>query len=205
METIGKRIEELRYKNNLTLDDLSKYLGISKTAVRKYETGATKNIKYENVEKLAQLFNVSIDYLLNGTKEETEEDKFIKLLIQKTLDKKLEWVEVNNKIKYNFNDEILDANEILDMLDFVIPPSRRLNVDYKVKVTSINNNIIFFMHERHDILQTLIYGTKNYLNVIENGEYENPLMEQLDILLFNPVIYIKKLKLNTLIEDLENL
>lgn len=52
------KIKELRNKNNLTLDDVAKYLEIAKQTVFKYETGVITNIPLDKLEKLATLFGV---------------------------------------------------------------------------------------------------------------------------------------------------
>ena len=204
METIGKRIEELRYKNNLTLDDLSKHLGISKTAVRKYETGATKNIKYENVEKLAQLFNVSVDYLLNGTKEETEEDRLIKLLIQKTIDDKIEWSFINpldNKsidfIEYNitFNELIKLLNiycDIENSLVYEIATTKLFDKNFVVVALGAINKACF-----------LIYGKNIYnASLIEDNQ---EILNELYRVIFDKSRYMEQQELKSIISDLENL
>ena len=42
---MGQRIKELRIKNGLTQEELGKYIGVQKSAIRKYEKGEVKNIK----------------------------------------------------------------------------------------------------------------------------------------------------------------
>ena len=57
-------IKHLRIKNNLTIQDIADYLGVSKVAVCKWEKG--DDIKTEHLYSLAQLFNVSFSELING-------------------------------------------------------------------------------------------------------------------------------------------
>lgn len=63
MNTTGDRIRELRIKNNLTLDDVARHLGVGRQAIYKYEQGTVTNIPLVNLEKMAHLFNVSPSYL----------------------------------------------------------------------------------------------------------------------------------------------
>ena len=63
MSTTGERIRELRLRNNLTLDDVAKYLGVGRQAIYKYEHGTVTNIPLDNLEKMAELFGVTPGYL----------------------------------------------------------------------------------------------------------------------------------------------
>ena len=95
METIGERIKKLRLNNDLTLEELGKKIGVARPTINKYENGTITNIPLTKIKLLANALNVTDNYLINGTKEETEEDRLIKLLIQKTIDDKIEWSFIN--------------------------------------------------------------------------------------------------------------
>ena len=60
------RIKSLREDNDLTQNELSKYLNISQVAYSYYELGR-RNIPLELLSKLADYYNTSIDYLLYRT------------------------------------------------------------------------------------------------------------------------------------------
>lgn len=62
--TPGERIKALRKALNLTQEDLGNALGIQKAAVQKYEKGTVKNIKRENLIKLAKILNTTPEYIL---------------------------------------------------------------------------------------------------------------------------------------------
>ena len=64
---IGQFIKECRNKNNLTQIQLAEKLGISFSAISMYERGERKP-DYEILEAIADYFNVSVDYLLERTK-----------------------------------------------------------------------------------------------------------------------------------------
>lgn len=56
-------LKELRIKNKMYQKDVAKILGIERTTYVKYETGVTEpDIK--TLIKLADIFNVTLDYLL---------------------------------------------------------------------------------------------------------------------------------------------
>ncbi len=63
METIGKRIKELRKEQSLTQIDFANALHIDKSTIAKYETDkATPSVQM--LVAIAKFFNVSTDYLL---------------------------------------------------------------------------------------------------------------------------------------------
>ncbi len=61
---MGERIKQLRIANGLTQEKLGKYLGVQKSAIRKYENGSVTNIKRTSIEIMSKLFNVSPSYLM---------------------------------------------------------------------------------------------------------------------------------------------
>ena len=65
------RIKNLREDNDLTQTDMAKALFISQRTYSYYESGG-HNIPTETLVRIADYFNVSVDYLLNRTdKKET--------------------------------------------------------------------------------------------------------------------------------------
>lgn len=59
-------LKELREKRNYTQDELGKLLNLSKNAISHYEND-TNRPSFETLEKLADIFDVSVDYLLGRT------------------------------------------------------------------------------------------------------------------------------------------
>lgn len=60
---IGDRIRALRDKRNLTRDEVALSTGITYHALSKYETN-DREPDYDTLQKIADYFNVSTDYLL---------------------------------------------------------------------------------------------------------------------------------------------
>ena len=60
------RLKELRNKANITQKELAESINTSQQNIAFYEKGERKP-KHDMVEKLANFFNVSIDYLLGKT------------------------------------------------------------------------------------------------------------------------------------------
>lgn len=61
---MGERIKQLRLQKGLTQEELGKYIGVQKSAIRKYEKGSVTNLKRSSIETLAKLFNVTPSYLM---------------------------------------------------------------------------------------------------------------------------------------------
>lgn len=68
MEILAKRLKELRTEKNLSLDALGKCIGVSDTAVMKWEQNKSEPTAV-NIKQLCTYFEVSADYLL-GLKDE---------------------------------------------------------------------------------------------------------------------------------------
>ena len=94
--TLGEKIKKARIENGLTQEQLSERMMVSRQAITKWE--ADKGIPdVSNLKLLAQLLNVSIDFLLdNGSeidinviRETIDISKYGKALIKKKLTDKL--------------------------------------------------------------------------------------------------------------------
>ncbi len=83
MERMADRIKRLRLENKMTQEELGNVIGVQKSAIRKYESGAVQNIKRTSIKKMADCFGVSPSYLLGyedldsaaDEQEETPEEK----------------------------------------------------------------------------------------------------------------------------------
>ncbi|MGI6751570.1 MAG: helix-turn-helix domain-containing protein [Anaerovoracaceae bacterium] len=65
-----QRIRNMREDRDLTQDQIAKYLSIHQTTYSDYELG-NLNIPIPVLDKLAYLFETSIDYLVNRTDEKS--------------------------------------------------------------------------------------------------------------------------------------
>ena len=61
-----KRLRDLREDLDLTQTKVASIIGCSQTTYSRYETGNT-SVPYDILDKLADLYNVSVDYLLERT------------------------------------------------------------------------------------------------------------------------------------------
>lgn len=63
METFGQRLKALRNGREISQNELSKYIGVSKSSVNMYERDE-REPGFETLEAIADFFNVNMDYLL---------------------------------------------------------------------------------------------------------------------------------------------
>lgn len=65
MTSVGKNLKNIRKKNNLTQDELAEKLSVTRQAVSNWENGKTEP-DIETLTKIAQIFDISIDELVDG-------------------------------------------------------------------------------------------------------------------------------------------
>ena len=75
----AERLKELRKQAHLTQVELAKRLGIGQSSYADWERGKKKPTQ-ENLVKIAQILNVSIDYLVGNSEEKSDELDNIELL-----------------------------------------------------------------------------------------------------------------------------
>jgi HTH-type transcriptional regulator, cell division transcriptional repressor len=61
---VGNRIKSRRTEIGMTLKEVAKKLGVKDATVQRYESGNIKNLKYETITKLAEILNVSPNWIV---------------------------------------------------------------------------------------------------------------------------------------------
>lgn len=74
MNITAERLRELREKKGLSQSEVAKFLGISRPAYVKYETGNSRPVR--KLKELCALFNVSSDYILGTEGDEQSVPKY---------------------------------------------------------------------------------------------------------------------------------
>ena len=77
----SERLKDLRKQAGLTQVEVAEKLGISKPDYASRERGAKKPTQ-ENLVKIAQILNVSVDYLVGNSEEKADELENIELLFR---------------------------------------------------------------------------------------------------------------------------
>lgn len=78
MSKVGSNIKKYRTEKNMTQDALAEKLCVTRQAVSNWENGRTQP-DVETLEKLAEVFEVSVEELIYDEKRKTVIDRTIKL------------------------------------------------------------------------------------------------------------------------------
>ena len=87
MSDIGKNIKNLRMQKDITQEQLAERLHVTRQAVSNWENGKTQP-DVETLSMLAECFEISVEELIYGKKEEPAKEK--KVVIEKTIKKGLD-------------------------------------------------------------------------------------------------------------------
>lgn len=70
MKTMAQRIHQKRTENNLTMEQLAKMIGVSRSTINKWEKAMVEDIKRPYIRKMAEIFRCDVKWLmgLDGTK-----------------------------------------------------------------------------------------------------------------------------------------
>ncbi|MGW8822268.1 helix-turn-helix domain-containing protein [Paenibacillus lautus] len=74
MTSYNERLRELRSKKGLSQQELSNRLGFNRATYARYETGNTQP-DFDTLQKLADFFDVSTDYILGRTNTLSSSDR----------------------------------------------------------------------------------------------------------------------------------
>ncbi|WP_019123773.1 helix-turn-helix domain-containing protein [Brevibacillus massiliensis] len=74
MSTFGERLSKLRTEKKLSQAELASRLNIAKSTLAMYETNK-REPSFETVERIADFFDVKVDYLLGRTNDPTPPDE----------------------------------------------------------------------------------------------------------------------------------
>lgn len=72
-EIVGERLQFLRKKNRMSQEDVSDMIRVARTTYAGYESGQRK-MNYEHLAKMAELFDVSLDFLFGRTENPVREE-----------------------------------------------------------------------------------------------------------------------------------
>jgi len=92
------RISQLRNEIGMSQMDLAKKLGIHQTAISQWESGRTSP-RFDMLEAMSKIFNVSIRYLLGQSDERTEPSNSKEALWDVDLENKLKQVGYSAKFQ----------------------------------------------------------------------------------------------------------
>ena len=115
MTSFGDRLRELRIEKNLTQEELATNFGLHKTRISQYELNK-RQADDEMKKKLAQFFNVSLDWLMGLTNTRNYKEISNILLIDEPD------LSLHQKVALKFADQLtkdgyeLEENDLNDLL-----------------------------------------------------------------------------------------
>lgn len=66
-----EKLKHLREQNNLTLQEIAEYIGVSKPTVQRWESGEIKNLKRDKIKLLSEVLNTTPAYLMGWSDDDT--------------------------------------------------------------------------------------------------------------------------------------
>ena len=155
MDILGKRIKYQREKlkeqdNKYTQGYVAEIIGVARSTYTAYENG-TKQPPVETINKIADLFNVSTDYLQGRTNDSTPPQKFIngetgqKEKDEKDIAKRMEEIkrDLTSEDGLLFNGEPMSEEAVesfLEAMEYAIRQTQRINKKYIPKKYREDNN-----------------------------------------------------------------
>lgn len=113
MSTFNQCIKKLREKFSLSQSELASRLNIAKSTLAMYETGK-REPNFDTVRRIADFFDVSVDYLLGQTNVQQKESE----ITQAGIDEFINNPNIRPKYKGRelTDEEIIRLSKILDAL-----------------------------------------------------------------------------------------
>ncbi|QTL96777.1 helix-turn-helix domain-containing protein [Iocasia frigidifontis] len=111
------KIKKLRNEENISQRKLAKFLNLSPSTIAMYEIGERKP-DIDTLQKIADYFNISVDYLLGRTNERAPADK----LILKDKNTNVEIKELLNRFNVHLDGEFLteeDKESVITLLQML--------------------------------------------------------------------------------------
>lgn len=113
MDTFGDRLKQLRKEKNLTQENLASIFFLNKSSISRYEKNS-QIPENDLLQKIADFFDVSTDYLMCRSEVRESADKLIDMKVPKEYTDKYK---VTSRDKKQFAEEIRKANEAFFMDD----------------------------------------------------------------------------------------
>lgn len=100
------RVKQLRQSKNITLKEVSEYIGSTEATAQRYESGkGIKTIPYDMIVKYSELFNCSPAYIMGWEDEEKIVDNIFSLT---TSPKVQQLVDIVSDMKSELIDKVID-------------------------------------------------------------------------------------------------
>lgn len=136
--SFGRRLRNLRLENNMTQKDLSKKLNVSRATVGRYETDERFPDK-DILKNIADVFGVSIDYLLNRTDHKNIQFKSSEPTTQECI-RNAKYEEMYNEITNVLVSENL-VDEEKDISQTILENIIKYGIEAAIKIAKLEKQI----------------------------------------------------------------
>lgn len=113
MKIVGERLRELRKEKHITLEKMAKDFNTTSVSISRYES-SMRQPKGQTINKLADYFQVSTDYLMGRTDDRTPLTDDGRNDVKKTIDKAIEGLESCDGLM--FDGEPLEKEEFSNIV-----------------------------------------------------------------------------------------
>ena len=134
----GERLKKLRENRKLSQQQLAEKLNINRSTYARYELSQTQP-DYETLQKLADFYDVSTDYILTGIDSKlTEKDERD---IAKRMEKIKQDLSANGGLSFYGEPLSEEAKEsLLEAMEYAVRTAQRINKKYIPKKYRKENN-----------------------------------------------------------------
>lgn len=126
------RLKQVRIEKKLSREDLAGKIGVSYSAIAKYETGK-REPDYDTLVKLSDFFNVTVDYLLGKSRNPNLTEKDEKDIAKRMAKIRKDLEEGTGEDGLNFMGEPMNEEAIeslLEALEYAERQATRINKKY---------------------------------------------------------------------------
>ena len=162
--SIQEKLKDLRTENKLSLEELAKKTGLSKSALGSYESNDYKDISHTAVIRLADFYGVSTDYLLGFTENREKDSSSISEL-------KLDDETVKILKSGNLNNRLLC--EMICHPDFwKFMSDTEIYIDSLAEMQIHNLNSFVAIMRNKILLRNKISDSEHYLRTLKSCEID---------------------------------
>ncbi|MCM3217367.1 MULTISPECIES: helix-turn-helix domain-containing protein [Niallia] len=98
---IGDRVKKLRLEKRMSLSELAEQAGVAKSYLSSLERNLQSNPSIQFLEKIASVFNVPVDHLINEQQNKDDLDTEWLKIVKEAMDSGVSKAEFREFLEYN--------------------------------------------------------------------------------------------------------
>ena len=153
---LSERLYQCRINKKMSLDTLAENLGVSRQAVQKWESGATKPT-IENLLAISEVFNVSLDYLCGNYRLMHEEGFRMGYEITPSFEKQPTWECYSKELAVEYRQSVEEGKDIEAFKELFSEVTSLPDGKYKDKIADVLFEIVTQSPQRADYKYIGVY------------------------------------------------